>query len=427
MQSLTANFNKSFIAVTVMNLLASKKNSYIIVLVAALGYFVDIYDLILFGIVKNPSLTELGIISKEALFNQGNFLLSVQMAGMLLGGIVWGVMGDKRGRLSTLFFTILIYSLANIANGFVQNVEQYAVLRFISGFGLAGELGVGITLVSEVMSKEKRGLAAGFVSGIGIAGSALAFLVAEKFQWRVAYYTGGGLGLLLLCLRIAVSESGMYEKVKDAAVQKGNFLSLFTQMKRFKKLSLAIIIAIPTWYTVSVLVINAPSFAQDALHITGVIKGSTSVMLHYMGAAIGSLLFGYISLKLQSRKKAIGIAIGSMALFTALYFALFNATPTMFYTVVFVLGIPMGGLWSVFVTMASELFGTNLRSTVTTSAPNFVRGATILITLMLAFFSSLTGLWLSGVLVGVIFFAVAFIALFFIDETYNKDLDYLEE
>jgi putative MFS transporter len=411
-----------------MNQSFKKKHFNIIVLVASLGYFVDIYDLILFGIVKNPSLIDLGITSKEALFSQGNFLLSMQMAGMLIGGIIWGIMGDKRGRLSTLFFTILLYSLANIANGFVQNIEQYAVLRFISGFGLAGELGVGITLVSEVMSKESRGIAASIVSGIGIAGSALAFLVAEQFQWRVAYWAGGGLGLLLLFLRIAVYESGMYEKTKsNKTVRKGDFFSLFSNIRRFRKFLFCILLAIPTWYTVSVLTINAPSFAQDALNISGEVKGSTSVMLHYIGASIGSFLFGFISLKLGSRKKTIFIAIAGIAILTAVYFSLFNATSTMFYTVLLLLGIPMGGLWAIFITTASELFGTNLRATVTTSAPNFVRGATILITFLLASFTPLTGLWLSGIIVGIIFISLAFMATYFIEETHDKELDYIEK
>ena len=404
----------------------SKKHFNIVVLVAALGYFVDIYDLILFGIVKNPSLLDLGLNSKDSLFTTGNFLLSMQMAGMLVGGIVWGIMGDKRGRLSTLFLTILLYSLANIANGFVQTVEQYAWLRFISGFGLAGELGVGITLVSEVMSKESRGMAASIVSGIGIAGSALAFLVAEKFQWRVAYWTGGGLGLLLLFLRIAVYESGMYEKTKNRAVRKGDFLSLFTNLKRFKKFIFCILLAIPTWYTVSVLAINAPSFAE-ILSIQGVVKGSYSVMWHYIGASLGSFLFGYLSMKLQSRRKAIWWSIIGIALLTVVYFSLFGASHYYFYFVLFLLGIPMGGLWAVFITTASEQFGTNLRATVTTSAPNFVRGATILITFLLGVFTSATGLWEAGILVGVIFIVLAFVSTFFIEETYNKDLDYFEK
>ncbi len=398
----------------------------IVVIVASLGYFVDIYDLILFGIVKNPSLIDLGVTGKDALFSKGNFLLSMQMAGMLVGGIVWGILGDKRGRLSTLFFTILLYSLANIANGFVHTIEQYAWLRFFSGFGLAGELGVGITLVSEVMSKEARGMGASIVSGVGIAGSVLAFLVAEKFQWRMAYWTGGGLGLVLLFLRIAVYESGMYEKTKAGVVSKGNFISLFTDIKRFRKFIFCILLAVPTWYTVSVLTINAPSFAQDALKITGPIKGSTSVMLHYIGASIGSFLFGYLSMKMASRNKAIIIAIASIALLTILYFSLSGATPSFFYFTLFLLGIPMGGLWAVFITSASEQFGTNMRATVTTSAPNFVRGSTILITFVLGALTPVTGLWLSGVIVGIIFIGIALISAFLNEETYGKELDYSE-
>lgn len=409
-----------------MNQFLTKRYFNIIVIVASLGYFVDIYDLILFGIVKNPSLIDLGVTGKDSLFYQGNFLLSMQMAGMLVGGIVWGIMGDKLGRLSTLFFTILLYSLANIANGFAHTLAQYAWLRFFSGFGLAGELGVGITLVSEVMSKETRGVGASIVSGVGIAGSVLAFLVAEKFHWRMAYWTGGALGLVLLFLRIAVYESGMYAKIKIERVRRGNFISLFTDKKRFKKFTFCILLAVPTWYIVSVLVINAPSFAQDALKITGTIKGSTSVMLHYIGASLGSFLFGFLSMKLASRKKAIIIAIITIALLTAVYFLLFKASPVLFYFILFLLGIPMGGLWTVFITTASEQFGTNLRATVTTSAPNFVRGSTILITFLLGSMTPITGLWLSGVIVAVIVIIVALISAFLSEETYGKELDYLE-
>jgi MFS transporter, putative metabolite:H+ symporter len=405
----------------------SKKIFNIIVVAAALGYFVDIYDLILFGIVKNPSLIDLGVTGKDALFSQGNFLLSMQMAGMLIGGIVWGILSDKKGRMSILFLTIFLYSAANIANGFAQNVTQYATLRFIAGFGLSGELGIGITMVSEMMTKERRGLGASIVSGIGIAGSALAFSVAEKFNWRVAYFTGGGLGLTLLFLRIAVYESGMYQKTKAIKVSRGNFLSLFTNLKRLKKFLFIILLAIPTWYTVSVLAINAPSLAQDALNITGPVKGSTSVMLHYIGAAIGSFVFGLLSMKMRSRKKPILIAILSIAALTVVYFSLNGSSPTLFYTILLLLGIPMGGLWTVFVTSASEQFGTNLRATVTTSAPNFVRGATILITFLLGVLNPMVGLWNAGVIVGVLFTVIALVSVMFIEETYDKDLDYMED
>jgi MFS family permease len=397
----------------------------LVVIVAALGYFVDIYDLIIFGIVKNPSLTDLGLTNSNDLFNTGNFILSMQMAGMLIGGIVWGVLGDKKGRLSILFLTILLYSLANIANGFVTHVNQYAWLRFFAGFGLSGEFGLGVTLVSEVLSKEKRGLGASIVSGIGILGAVLAFIVAERFNWRTAYWAGGALGIILLVMRIAVFESGMYEKAKSTQVSKGNFLALFTDRTRFRKFIFCTLLALPTWFTVSVLTINAPSFGE-ALGLTGPVKGSTSVMLHYIGAAIGSFLFGYLSMVFKSRKKAIILATSCIALLTAVYFSLFGASPNILYMVLLALGIPMGGLWAIFVTAAAEQFGTNIRATVTTTAPNFVRGATILMTFMLGAFTPLIGLWTSGIIVAVIFIGVALTSVFFTEETYGKDLDYIE-
>lgn len=397
----------------------------IVVIVAALGYFVDIYDLILFAIVKNPSLKDLGITDSTELFNKGNFLLNMQMAGMLLGGIVWGILGDKKGRLSTLFLTILLYSLANIANGFVQTTQQYAWLRFIAGFGLSGELGIGITLVSEVMSKERRGLGASIVSGIGIIGAVFGFLITEIFSWRVAYWTGGAMGILLLFLRLAVFESGMFEKTRSLSVSRGQFFSLFTNIRRFRKFLFGILIALPTWYTVSILAMNSPSMAQ-ALNIQGDVKGSTSVMLHYIGASIGSFLFGFISMRLQSRKKVILISTSGIALFTIIYFSLFGAGNTLFYLVLLLMGIPMGGLWAIFVTAASEQFGTNLRATVTTSIPNFVRGGTILMTTLLGALSPTVGLWKSGVMVGILFIGVALVSVFFTEETYGKDLDYTE-
>lgn len=398
-----------------------------VVIVAALGYFVDIYDLILFGIVKNPSLTALGVTGKEALFSTGNYLLRMQMIGMLIGGVVWGILGDKRGRMSTLFLTILLYSLANIANGFVTTVEQYAWLRLLAGFGLAGELGVGITLVSEVLGSKKRGLGAGLVSGIGIFGAAFAFTVVKLFDWRVAFFTGGGLGLLLLFLRLIVHESGMYAHAKQTKVAHGKFLALFTNKKRLIKYLTIIGVGIPAWYTVSVLAINAQSFAADALACTEPVSGATSVMWHYIGAALGSFLFGYISNKLQSRRKAIITAIGMMIAFSIAYFAAYGVSSTVFYAIIFLLGIPMGGLWAVFIATASELFGTNIRATVTTSAPNFVRGATVLITLGLDSLTPSIGLWLAGIVIGIICLGLAFILSFFVEETYGKDLDYIEE
>ncbi len=409
-----------------MNKLSGTKNPFnIIVIVAALGYFVDIYDLILFGIVKDQSLRAIGV-KEEDMFAVGTHLLDMQMIGMLIGGIVWGILGDKRGRLSTLFLTILLYSLANIANGFVQTVTQYEWLRFIAGVGLAGELGVGITLVSEVMTKESRGIGTSIVSGIGIAGAVLGFFVADMFDWRAAYFVGGGLGLLLLILRISVYESGMFEKTKTEEVKRGNFFGLFTDVIRFKKYFFCILIGIPVWYTVSQLAINASSYAKEGLGISEKIVGAKAVMLHYIGASFGSLIFGFISEKLRSRKKALLAAVAFLTVFTGLYFFSFGTSSAFFYFIVCGLGVSMGGLWTVFMMNASEQFGTNIRATVTTTAPNFVRGTTVLVSLSIASLKSSYDLWTAGIIVGTVCIVVSLIAIYKSEETYGKELDYTE-
>lgn len=401
------------------------KNPFnIIVIVAALGYFVDIYDLILFGIVMKPSLKDIGI-SEEQMFDIGGNLLGMQMYGMLAGGIVWGILGDKKGRLSTLFMTILLYSLANIANGFVQNIEQYKWMRFIAGFGLAGELGVGITLVSEVMTKETRGIGTSIVAGIGILGAVLGFLVADLFDWRMAYFVGGGLGLLLLIMRISVYESGMFEKTKQEKVSRGNFLSLFTSMKNIKKYFLCIFIGIPVWFVISQLTVQASAYGKE-LNISGEVVGGKAVMFHYIGASLGSLLFGFISEKLRSRKKALLAATGSLLIFILCYFFLNGISANMFYVIIGLLGISMGGLWTVFMANASEQFGTNIRSTVTTSAPNFVRGTTELIRISISSMRGSMGLWSAGLIIGIAVILISLVSIFFSEETHGKDLDYNE-
>ena len=394
----------------------------IVVIVAALGYFVDIYDLILFSIVRVPSLQEIGLASGE-IKNAGVYLLNMQMIGMLLGGIVWGILGDKKGRLSTLFLTILLYSLANIANGFVQTLNQYAVLRIIAGFGLAGELGIGITLVSEVMTKETRAWGTSIVSGIGIVGAALAFWVSE-WGWREAYWVGGVLGLLLLGLRVYIHESGMFDKLKESTARRGNFLSLFKNRKKFIKYISSIFVGIPVWFTIGVLVTFSKEFGE-ALGITGAVSPGKSIMYHYFGAALGSVITGYISQKLKSRKKALWIAIISLSFLSVWYFYANGYTPEFLYLILFILGIA-NGYWAVFVTVASEQFGTNIRSTATTTIPNFVRGATVPVLIWWKYMSESMGIIQSSMIVGAVVIVLAVVAVFFLEESYDKDLDYLE-
>ncbi len=397
-----------------------------VVIVAALGYFVDIYDLILFGIVKDPSLKDIGV-SDADLFPIGSYLLNMQMIGMLLGGIAWGILGDKRGRLSTLFLTILLYSLANIANGMVQTVTQYAWLRFIAGIGLAGELGVGITLVSEIMTKESRGLGASIVSGIGIAGAVLGFLIADWFNWRVAYYVGGGLGILLLVMRIKVYESGIFGKYKSKDIVRGDFLSLFTNRKRFKKYMLTILVGIPVWFTISQLAIHASTYAKHGMVISEAISSPKAVTWHYVGGSLGAILFGLISERFRSRKKSLLCASLALGALSVAYFTVQDVSAFAFYGIVCLLGVAMGGLWAIFMINSSEQFGTNLRATVTTSAPNFVRGTTVLVSLGIGWLQQFYSLWTAGFIISMLCAAISVAAILLSDETFGKNLDYVEQ
>ncbi|MGN6340251.1 MAG: MFS transporter [Ginsengibacter sp.] len=396
------------------------------VLVAALGYFVDIYDLLLFSIVRIPSLKGLGF-SGQTLTDNGIFLLDVQMMGLLLGGIFWGILGDKKGRLYVLFGSIFLYSVANIANGFVNSIESYSVWRFVAGFGLAGELGAGITLVAEIMPKEKRGYATTIVAAVGVSGAVVGFFVAELFNWRTSFFVGGGLGLLLLFLRIGVSESGMFGKAKTQDTRRGDFLSLFTNRKRLMKYLRIIIIGIPTWYVVAILITLSPEFG-NILGVKGTVNAGAAVAYCYGGLVLGDIVSGLLSQVLKSRTKVVYIFLGLTIISSAAYFLLHNISLAGFYAICFFLGFS-AGYWVVFMTIATEQFGTNIRATVTTTVPNFVRGSVVPVTLLFQYLRSLFNgsLIYAGAVVGVITIGLSFWALHYVQETFHKDLNYLEE
>jgi len=409
--------------------------------VAALGYFVDIYDLLLFGIVRVASLKSLGVDDSQ-LLEQGEYLIRMQMAGLLIGGLIWGVMGDKKGRLSVLFGSILLYSLANIANGFVTSVNQYAALRFIAGIGLAGELGAGITLVSEVLPTNLRGYGTTLVATVGLFGAVVANFVVNIFpDWRISYFVGGGLGLLLLIARVSVFESDIFLKVKEKTTDRGNFFKLFNDPKRFKRFAGCILIGLPIWYVIGILVTFSPEFAHE-MGIDGTVTAGNAIMFSYLGLAAGDLSSGIFSQVFRSRKKIVFTYIFITLIFILAYlFNPFNST-ALFYTACFCLGIGIG-YWALFVTIAAEQFGTNLRSTVATTVPNFIRGTVIPITFGFKFFrdtieqafsSSMDaatahkhGMIFGALIVGLITIVVALLALRMIDETFSKDMNYLEK
>lgn len=404
----------------------SKNNSLfqLAVIVSALGFFVDVYDLLLFGIIRKPSLTDLGLSPAEVLL-QGEFIISVQMVGLLVGGILWGIIGDKKGRLNVLFGSILLYSIANILNGMVTNTTQYAILRFIAGVGLAGELGAGITLVSELLPKEKRGVAAAMVASFGILGAVTAFFMKEIFFWRTCYYIGGVLGLVLLLLRVSVHESNLYTQLKTTVVQRGNFLTFLTDRKRFFRYMRCILIGLPAWYIIGILVTFSDQFGVE-FGIDNIDPGK-AIMFQYLAIAFGDLSVGLLSQRLKSRKKALFIFYAITIFFTTMFFLQQGGSATTFYLICAGLGYGTG-FTVVYITMSAEQFGTNLRATAAISIPNMVRGALPLIILLFKFIRNLfdsyvTGGWVTGI----ILMTIAVIAALYTEETFGKDLNFVEE
>ncbi len=408
------------------------KSAKILIAVAALGYLVDVYDLILFGVVRNPSLVSLGL-DKAHQLSEGLSLFNIQMAGMLIGGILWGIWGDKKGRKSVLFGSILMYSTANVLNGFVQDtsfldaITQYGILRFIAGVGLAGELGAGITLVNETLPKEKRGFGALIIAGVGALGAVTAAAVGGASQdpewWRTCYFIGGGMGLFLLILRFGTFESALFQNV-EAGVVKGNLLSLFSNRERFMKYFYCILIGLPVWYIVGILILTAPEMSK-MLNVQGEITGGKTIMFCYTGLSLGDFLSGWVSQVLKSRKKTVYIFVGFAIIYTIIYLNISGLSSLSFYILCLLLGFG-GGFWAVFVTMASEQFGTNIRATVTTTVPNFVRGALIPITVGFKALIPSFGLVNAAMIVGVICYGAALWATYKIEETFSKDLDYIE-
>ena len=397
----------------------------VVVLVAALGYFVDIYDLLLFNIVRVDSLTDLGLNAAQ-IKSEGEFIISIQMIGLLIGGIIWGVIGDKKGRLSVLFGSIILYSIANIVNGFVQTPNQYALVRFVAGLGLAGELGAGITLVSELVSKEKRGLSTSLVAGIGLTGAVAAYFISLYFHWRTCYFIGGGLGFCLLLLRVSVFESGMYKAVKELKVAKGNFLMFFNNSTRFKKYVLAILIGLPTWYVIGILIAFSNNFGEQ-FGIGEKVLPKKATMFAYVGIALGDVLVGLLSHWLKSRKKALFIFFFFTIISITFYFLQNEQSSTSsMYAICAAMGFSTG-FWAIFVTMSAEQFGTNLRATAATTVPNMVRGSLPLMLLLFNGFQNFTTYIYAAIWVGIIVMAVSITAAYFTKETFGKDLNFIEE
>jgi MFS transporter, putative metabolite:H+ symporter len=394
------------------------------VIVAALGFFVDIFDLLLFGVVRKSSFAELGLAPVEVL-SKGELTISIQLTGMVIGGIVWGIIGDKFGRLKVLFGSILLYSLANIANGFVNDINWYIVIRFIAGIGLAGELGAGITLTAEILPKEKRGLAGTIIATCGVLGGISAALLSKIItDWRTLYFIGGGIGLLLLALRVSVAESTMFSSLEKTIVQRGNYLQFFNNKERFYRFAKGMLIGMPVWYCIGILIFFADEFAKQ-MGINGVTPGN-AILFQYIGLGFGDVTAGLISHVLKSRKKALYIFYFIFTVFIVLFFTQHNSSPAWFYFICTGLGFG-SGISVLYIISSAEQFGTNLRASASSSITNFVRGFTPLLFLIFNQLKPYTGYIKGAWIIAITVMVIATTALYFTKESFGKDLDFVEE
>ena len=393
------------------------------VIVAALGYFVDVYDLLLFNIVRVPSLKDIGL-SEADISIIGGKILNYQQAGLLIGGIVWGILGDKRGRLSVLFGSIITYSLANIACGFVHDPQLYAILRLIAGLGLAGELGAGITLVSEILPPHLRGYGSSLVASVGLLGAVVAYFTVTLFDWRTTYFVGGGLGLGLLLMRVSVLESGMFKRTQETGVSRGNFWALFRTRTSTLRYLRCMGIAVPTYFVIGILATFGNEFGK-ALGIAEAIQPGRCLMLMYVGTVAGDLFSGILSQWLQARRRAIGWMMGLALILVGIYLFGGIKSTSLFYNSYLLMGFSIGYI-AMFLTITAESFGTNLRATATTSVANNVRATTLLSIPAYQAMKPSLGVIESAAIVALICFVLGFWSLFTMEETYGKELDYSE-
>ena len=399
------------------------KGAIVLIAVSALGYFVDVYDLIIFSVVRKASLAGLGVPEAD-LLSVGLFLLNLQIAGVLLGGFLWGVLGDKLGRLSVLFGSIILYSLANILNAYVNTLWQYEVLRFVAGVGLAGELGAGVTIVSEVLPSRLRGYGTMLIASVGLLGAVVASECGIHFAWRTTYLIGGIMGFALLILRIGVAESPLFKQIVQARVQRGSLRMLLTSADRLRRYFLCILAGLPLYFVIGILITASPEVGKS-LGLPQAPVAAVAVMVAYIAMSIGDVVCSSLSQLLRSRRKAIITFHLFTAVSIGLYLFLRPDDLHAFYWRCAFLGFGIG-FWALVVTNAAEQFGTNLRATVTTTVPNLIRGMLIPITWLFDLLKKSYGIVESSAIIGYGCVAIAIIACLLMTETFGKDLDFTE-
>lgn len=398
-----------------------------VVIVSGLGYLVDAYDMMIFSVVRTASLTDMGL-SGDKLVEAGLQIMNLQMAGLLLGGLVWGMLGDKLGRMKVLFASIIMYSVANFGCGFAQGVADYGVWRFMAGFGLAGEAGAAITIVTESLPKTKRGLGVMLVVACAAMGPLLAGIVGELVEWRHAYMIGGVAGFALLFLRANVKESKVFEHVAhNKKVQRGNLLQFVTNWSLFKRYVCCVLVGVPVWYIIGIQTTLAPEFARS-MGVVGAVAAGTALSFNFVGTIVGEILCATMAQVLQSRRQSLILWL-LLTLGSVLgYYQLHDVTAQTFYFYCGFLGISIG-YWVSLMAATAEQFGTNLRASATTSIPNFIRGSLIPMNMMFVYLHNKVGYSYeqTGLIIGGAVVAMALGALLFMPETFHNDMDFVEE
>ncbi len=396
------------------------------IIVSALGFFVDLYDIMALAAIGETSLKAIGVAA-ENIKNDINYLQSMQMLGMLIGGFLWGIIGDKYGRLKVLFGSIILYSFFTFLNAFVTGTGQYAACRFLAGLGLAGELGAGITLVSEQMKKEKRGLGPAIIAGFGVLGAIVAVFIGKYADWRTVYITGGVLGFLLLILRIGVVESGLFTIAKTSKISKGNFLIILRNWNYLKKFLCILLVGIPGWFVNGVMM-QFSNYISSSMGMNPLPDKGKVIIYFFIALSLGDVLGGLVSQWLKSRKKSMYIFLSLHLLMLILFFTIGKNSAQLYYIIFAGLGLSVGFVIQLF-TLAAEQFGTNIRTLVTSSGLNLVRGWVIPLGALFAWMNDSLHIieWKVAAIIAFSVAAVSFWALSQLDETFNNELEFVSE
>lgn len=405
----------------------------LLILVASLGYFVDAYDLIIASVVRSSAIVELGLaqVGTPEHTKYAQLFEYVQSAGILLGGIIFGVYSDKKGRKKALYYSIAIYSIANILNGllsasvpFVGTV--YCILRFICGFALAAELSIGIVMISETMKAKHRGYGTMIVVSFGILGAVLAAVLFEfiGIHWQTLYLIGGIAGVLLLIFRFSVKETNPFLDLENQESERGSWVMIFKNRRLLKILFNAILLGFPIYFFISIPIKFATDYGKE-LGLT--IKGTIPIIVFYIAMSVSDIIANYLCQLFENRKKVLYFYLGLCTISVFLLHFYPPTTPEQYFYLFSPLMGFASGYWALLITFTNEQIGTNIRSTYTTAVPNVVRSLFIPIQLLLTVLQPTFGTSTSVFYIGVLAVILALLGLYSLKETWGKNLKFIDE